>query len=146
MNANVIQLERVFDAPVATIWKALTDKTEMKKWYFDLEEFKAEVGFKFSFTGCSSTEKQYVHLCEITEVVTEKKLAYSWAYEGYSGISHVTFELSSQDHKTLLKLTHTGIETFPSNEPDLAISNFRAGWDSIVNESLKKYVESINQQ
>jgi len=146
MNSNVIQLERIFDAPVGVLWKALTDKTEMKKWYFDLNEFKAEVGFKFSFTGGPSPEKQYVHLCEITEVVAEKKLTYSWAYEGYSGMSYVTFELSPQDSKTLLKLTHTGIETFPSAEPDLAIANFRAGWNSIVNESLKKYVESINQQ
>ncbi|WP_309640902.1 SRPBCC domain-containing protein [Flavobacterium sp.] len=145
MNSNVIQLERLFDAPVATIWKALTDKTEMKKWYFDLEEFKAEVGFKFSFTGGPSPEKQYVHLCEVTEVIPQQKLTYSWAYEGYAGISHVTFELSSQENKTLLKLKHTGIDTFPQSQPDFAIFNFNAGWNGILNKSLEAYVESINQ-
>ena len=141
MESNVIQLERVFDAPVDVIWKALTDKTEMKKWYFDLEEFKPEVGFKFTFTGGPDCDTQFVHLCEITEVIPQKKLTYSWSYEGYSGMSHVTFELSPQDNKTLFRLTHTGIDTFPKTNIHLDISNFRAGWDDIINRSLKAYLE-----
>ena len=144
MNSNVVQLERVFDASVAIIWKALTDKVEMKKWYFDLVEFKAEVGFKFSFSGGPCAEKQYVHVCEVTEVIPEKKLTYSWSYEGYAGMSHVSFELSAQGEKTLFKLTHTGLETFGQNNSDFAISSFREGWDYFVNQSLEKYVETIH--
>ena len=48
------------------------NKNEMKKWYFDLAEFKAEVGFKFQFSG-GPPEKQYLHLCEVTEIIPEKK-------------------------------------------------------------------------
>ena len=51
MQTVPFTIERVFDAPVNVLWKAITDKDEMKQWYFDLEEFKAEPGFKFSFTG-----------------------------------------------------------------------------------------------
>ncbi len=145
MDSHIIQLERVFNAPVETIWKALTDKVEMKKWYFDLEEFKAEVGFKFTFTGGPTPDRQYVHRCEVTEVIPKQKLVYSWGYEGYSGLSYVAFELSPQDNKTHLKLKHSGIETFPQETPDFAIHNFNAGWDGIVNKSLKAYVESIKK-
>ena len=44
----------------------------MKKWYFDLESFNPKVGFTFSFLGGEEGGKQYLHLCEITEVIVEK--------------------------------------------------------------------------
>ena len=42
-------LERTFDAPVALVWKALTDKEDIKQWYFDLRAFAPVVGFEFQF-------------------------------------------------------------------------------------------------
>lgn len=144
MDNRVIILEREFNAPALKVWKALTDKDEMKQWYFELAEFKAEPGFKFQFTGGPSPEKQYLHLCEVTEVIPEKRLTYSWKYEGYEGISYVTFELFEQGNKTLLRLTHKDIESFPQDNPDLALRNFEEGWNSIVNVSLKEYLEGKN--
>ncbi len=141
MDNQPIVLERLFNAPVTKVWKALTDKNEMKSWYFNLAEFKAEIGIKFQFTGGPSPDKQYLHLCEITEVVPEKKLTYSWRYEGYPGNSFVTFELFEQDNKTLLKLTHKGIETFPKENEDFAIKNFEQGWNEIIHTSLKNYLQ-----
>ncbi|MCW3092008.1 MAG: hypothetical protein JWP81_3077 [Ferruginibacter sp.] len=140
MENQVIVLQRQFNAPISTVWQAITDKDEMKKWYFDLEEFKAEKGFKFQFTG-GPPEKQYLHLCEVTEVIPGQKLTYSWRYDGYAGISFVTFELFEQAGKTLLKLTHKGIDSFPGENPDLAIKNFEQGWNDIINTSLKGYFE-----
>jgi uncharacterized protein YndB with AHSA1/START domain len=124
------------------VWTALTDKQQMKQWYFDLAEFRAEKGFQFQFTGGPDAEHQYLHLCEVTEVVPEKLLTYSWRYDGYAGNSFVTFELSEQAGKTLLRLTHSGLESFPANNPDFAASNFEAGWNEILHVSLKKYVEN----
>ncbi|HMG16656.1 MAG TPA: SRPBCC domain-containing protein, partial [Saprospiraceae bacterium] len=74
MDNLPIIVERIFNAPASKIWSALTDKNEMKKWYFDLKEFKAEVGFKFQFYGGPEDGIQYLHLCEITEVIPNKKL------------------------------------------------------------------------
>lgn len=142
MKPQPIVQERLFTASRAKVWRALTDKTEMKSWYFDLAEFKAEVGFKFEFLG-GPPEKSYRHLCEVTEVVPERKLTYSWRYDGYPGISYVTFELFDQGNQTLLRLTHAGTETFPA-ESDFARKNFESGWDHIINTSLKKYLEGEN--
>ncbi len=91
MDNQALVFERLFDAPASKVWKAITDKEEMKKWYFDLPAFKAEVGCNFQFSGGPSPEKQYLHLCEVTEVIPEKKLTYSWRYDGYAGNSFVTF-------------------------------------------------------
>lgn len=141
MYSKPILLERLFNAPVEKVWKALTDKNEMKIWYFDLKEFKPEVGFKFNFTGGPSPERQYLHLCEITEVIPQKKLTHTWRYDGYPGNSILTFEISAQGNKTLLKLIHKDLETFPADNPDFAKKNFEEGWNSIINDSLKNYLE-----
>ena len=132
--------EVTLNAPASKVWKSITDKNEMKKWYFDLEEFKPEVGFEFSFWG-GTEQKKYLHLCKITEVVLNKKLSYSWRYDGYTGESFVTFEIFIENNKTKVRLTHTGLETFPADNPDFAKGNFAEGWNHIIGTSLKEYFE-----
>jgi uncharacterized protein YndB with AHSA1/START domain len=141
MNKDTIVIERVYNVPVSKVWKAITNKDEMKKWYFQLEDFRPEVGFKFQFFGGPENGIQYLHLCEITEVIFEKKLTYSWRYDGYPGNSFVTFALEAQRDKTLLTLTHEGIETIAPAGPDFARSNFVEGWTYFVNTALKEYLE-----
>jgi len=144
MENQVIVLEREFNIPISKIWKAITDKDEMKVWYFDLAEFKAKPGFKFEFVG-GPPENEYVHECEITEAIPDRKLTYSWKYKGFPGCSYVTFDLSGQQDKTLLKLTHSGINTFPKDNPDFAIHNFEGGWNYIIHTSLKNYLNEFKQ-
>lgn len=140
MKNEPLVLERTFNAPVDKVWKAITDKDSMKQWYFDLEEFRPEVGFEFRFTG-GAEDKPYLHLCKVTEVIEGRKLTYSWRYDGYAGNSFVTFELFPEGDKTRLKLTHTGLETFPADNPDLRKENFVAGWNEIIGTHLKNYLE-----
>ncbi len=144
MDKKTLIIEHTYKAPIEKVWEALTNKDQMKHWYFDLDEFKTEVGFKFEFMGGPEDGIQYKHLCEITEVIPEQKLTYSWRYEGYDGITYVTFELFEENKKTRLKLTHTGFETFPAI-PDFAIHNFEAGWNDIINNSLKGFLEKTVQ-
>jgi uncharacterized protein YndB with AHSA1/START domain len=136
--AKVLVVDRTFNAPVARVWKALTDVEEMRHWYFDLKEFKPEPGFEFGFS-VEHEGTTYSHLCKITEVIPQKKIAYSWRYEGEEGDSLVTFELFAEGEKTRLKLTHAGLETFPQT-PSYARKNFEAGWTSITAE-LQEFVE-----
>ena len=140
MNNEPIIIERTYNVPTATVWKAISDKNEMKKWYFDLAEFKPEVGFEFQFYG-GKEERQYLHLCRITEVIVGRKLTYSWRYDGYEGISYVTFELFNEGKQTRLILTHKGLKSFPVSNPDLARENFVEGWTHIINISLKEFLE-----
>jgi len=140
MNNEPIIIERIYNAATTKVWKAISDKNEMKKWYFDLAEFKPEVGFEFQFYG-GKEERQYLHLCRITEVIVGKKLTYSWRYDGYEGISYVTFELFNEGNQTRLILTHKGLETFPVSNPDFGKENFVEGWTHIVGISLKEFVE-----
>jgi uncharacterized protein YndB with AHSA1/START domain len=140
MKNEQFVIERTFNAPIGKVWEAITDKNDMKQWYFDIAEFKPEVGFEFQFEG-RKDDKCYIHLCKITEVIVGRKLTYSWRYEGYEGNSFVTFELFAEGDKTRLKLTHEGLETFPMTNPDFAKENFVAGWTQLIGSSLKEFVE-----
>jgi len=133
-------VERTFAAPVEVVWKALTNKNDISRWFFELRELKPEVGFEFQFAAGKGDVK-YVHRCKITAVIPEKKLAYSWRYEGHPGDSLVTIELFAEGGKTRLKLTHVGLETFlPERNPHLARGNFVKGWTYLTG-SLKELVE-----
>lgn len=139
---EAVIVERTFNAPVEKVWKAITEREQMKQWYFELAAFKAEVGFEFQFEG-GKDDRVYLHLCRVTEVIPNKKLTYSWRYDQFEGNSFVTFELSPQGNQTKLKLTHEGLETFPTNNPDFDRKNFAEGWNHILNKSLVDYLTKI---
>jgi len=141
MQAAPFVIERTYNAPVAKVWEAITDNQKMKQWYFDLPEFKPEVGFTFEFYGGPDNGIRYHHFCEITEVIPGKKLTHSWTYIGYSGKSFVTWELFDEGDRTKLVLTHSGLETFPPDNKDLAAHNFARGWTHIIGTSLKNFLE-----
>jgi uncharacterized protein YndB with AHSA1/START domain len=143
MNNEPLIIERTYNAPADKVWKAITNKDQMRQWYFNLPDFRPEPGFEFEFEG-GPDDRKYLHKCRITEVVPGKKLQYSWRYDGYEGNSFVTFEIFPEGNKTRLKLTHEGLETFPMNNPDFAKKNFMQGWTDIIGTSLKGFVEKVS--
>jgi len=112
----------------------------MKKWYFQIPDFKPVVGFEFSFSGGAKGE--YKHLCKVTEVIPGKKLTHTWRYEGYPGNSLVSFELFEEGKKTVLKLAHAGLESFKEAGDNFEPEKFAEGWTYILGTSLKKYLEA----
>lgn len=141
MKKSTFVIEQTYSTGIGRVWKAITDKDEMKLWYFDLPEFKPEVGLEFRFMGGPAEDRQYQHICQVTEVIPDKKIAYSWRYEGYGGNTLVAFELFDEGEQTRLKLTHEGLETFPTDNPDFAKENFEVGWIWLIGTSLKEYLE-----
>lgn len=137
--AEALVVERTLNAPIAKVWQALTDVDQMREWYFDLKEFKPQVGFEFGFV-VEHEGNTYDHRCKVTEIVPQRKIAYTWRYHGHEGNSLVTIELFAQGDKTRLKLTHTGLETFPKT-PVFARANFEKGWTAIIGTELKQFVE-----
>lgn len=145
METKPLVVERTLNAPVSRVWQALTDNEKMKQWYFQLDNFEPRVGFEFSFSGQGSKGENYVHNCRITAVEPEKKLSYTWVYEGFEGHSEVSFELFPEDDdKTKVRITHTGLETFPQHGPDFAVESFTKGWNHILGISLKEFVGKEN--
>ena len=130
--------EQVYDASIEKAWQALTNEDEMRSWYFpQLIKFKPEVGFEFVFFNDGSP---YQKEWRVTKVENGKLLAHSWIYKGYPGSSEVTFELFKEGAKTWLKLTHTGLASFP-DDPHFARKRFEDGWKQILGVNLKNHLE-----
>jgi uncharacterized protein YndB with AHSA1/START domain len=140
MTSKPIVVSERLNAPAATVWEAITDKNIMKHWYFDIKEFKAEPGFKFQFTG--GDEIKYLHLCQIIEAIPNKKLSYTWTYEGQDAETLVTFNLEEDGNQTLINLVHEGVERLSPYGADFAKENFVKGWNHIIGTSLKEALEN----
>ena len=141
MNSE-IYIEKFLDAEIGRVWRAITDKDQMKAWYFDLSDFKPEVGFTFEFLGKTDEGVAYNHICKITEVEMERKLTYSWQYEGFEGLSYVTFLLSEVDERTRLQFSHQGLSSFPASNPDFAVHNFQGGWHYFIDQALPQFLNN----
>jgi uncharacterized protein YndB with AHSA1/START domain len=72
ISTEPLIVERTFDTPIAKVWTALTNVDEMRRWYFDLKNFKPEVGCEFQFI-VEHEGNVHDHRCKITEVVPQKK-------------------------------------------------------------------------
>ncbi|MBA9073044.1 uncharacterized protein YndB with AHSA1/START domain [Flavobacterium gossypii] len=142
METKPLVLERTYNAPIQKVWDAITNRDQMKEWYFDFEEFKPEKGFKFQFTG-GDEKVQYLHECEVLVSDPPNKISYSWRYPEYKGYSVLTWELFSEaENRTRLRLTHEGLESFPQENPNFRVESFTGGWNYFVNEALPAFVET----
>lgn len=140
MKNDPVIVQCIINASVQEVWKALTENVQMKNWYFDIEDFQPKTGFEFNFTA-GTEQKKYVHQCKITKVIPERTLAHTWRFEGYPGDSVVNFEMFPEESGTNIKVTHYGLETFPST-PEFSKESFANGWSQIICSNLKNYVEN----
>ena len=69
MNAEPIVVEQTFNAPVKAVWKAITDKDQMRQWFFEtMIDFDPESGFETQF-NVRCEDRDYSHLWKVTDVV-----------------------------------------------------------------------------
>jgi len=133
--------EQVYAAPLEWVWRALTNMEEMRIWYFpQLEEFEPIVGFEFVFADDNSP---YQKSWRVTQVETGRVLAHTWDYKSFPGSSLVTFELFEEGIRTRLKVSHTGLSTFP-DDPHFARTRFESGWQTLLGRNLKDHLAKIS--
>lgn len=140
-DTRPIVVEETYTVDRAAVWAAITDPEQMSQWYFEpIASFRPEVGFETRFT-VHSQGKDWVHLWRVTEVVPESRIAYAFDYAGYDGDASVLWELSDVAGGTRLRLTHSGSETYPGDEPAFQREKGVAGWTYFLQESLKGFLE-----
>ncbi len=143
-NAEPIVVEQTFHAPMEVVLKAVTDKDQMRQWFFEtMNDFEPEPGFETQF-NVRTQDRDYPHLWKVTEVIPKRRIVYNWRYGGYTGDSFVVWELSQTSNGTKLKLTHKGHETFPRDDPTFSRESGQAGWHYFICERLKAFLEQQN--
>jgi uncharacterized protein YndB with AHSA1/START domain len=129
-------IERTYSAPIAQVWPAIATRTGIEKWFFDFMGFEPTVGNEFSCVVEHGGHK-FDHRSVVTEVAPEKKIAYTWCFEGHEGDSLVTMELFPENDGTRLKVTHEGLDSFPKL-PQFDRGNFVQGWTKLIGTELPK--------
>lgn len=136
-----ITVQFKINAPIEKVWKALTNKEEMKYWYFNIPDFELEVGKQFNFYE-PGDEKKYHHQCEILEIIPHQKLKHSWSYPEFSNEKTiVTWEIQPDDKETIVTLIHENIDNFKALGENFSRESFTEGWNGIIGQSLKSYLE-----
>lgn len=143
MTENRFTIEKIYAAPIALVWKAITDRKLMKEWYFTFgEDFTLETGAVFEWEAGSPDGKQWLHRGRILEIVPEQTLVHTWEYPGYTGTSTVYWHLSKIDEDTT-KLTLIQDFTVPFDPAVAALQreNFVTGWNHIIHISLQEFLQ-----
>lgn len=136
-----ITVQFKINAPIEKVWKALTNKNEMKNWYFDIPDFELEVGKQFNFYE-PGDEKKYHHQGEILEIISHQKLKHSWSYPEFSNEkTTVNWEIQPADGETIVTLIHENIDNFKEFGENFSRESFTEGWNGIIGQGLRQYLE-----
>lgn len=138
---NAIVIEEIFIASLDQVWQAITEKEQMKIWYFDIPDFTLQEGCAFNFYE-PGNKKQFHHRCEIKQIIPKKRFQYTWTHPSHSsGMSMLTWDLIPDGVLTKVVLTHDGLESFADGGPEFTRDSYESGWKSILTESLRRFLE-----
>jgi len=111
------------------IWKALTDRDTMRKWYFpQLPDFRAEVGFMTEFI-LTHEERTFTHQWKVTEVEPLYKITYEWTFAEYHGRSATIFDISQTETGHEVAITNVVLEDCPTDVPEFTVESGIGGWE-----------------
>lgn len=138
-----IILSEVFNCPIEVVWKAITNVDQMKQWYFSqLTDFTPREGFETEFS-VEVEDRIFIHQWKIIDVIPLNKITYQWQFEGFSGKGISTFKLTEINNITTLHLNFTVLEAFPENIPEFKRESGVEGWNYLIKESLKNFLNNI---
>lgn len=131
-----------FAKPTSEVWKAITELTQMKQWFFhQIPDFKAEVGFKVQF-NVTTPNRNFLHLWEIREVIPKEKIVYNWKYKNFKGDSLVTFTLTPiSNSETKLVLSTTILEDFDGTIEEFKYESGLQGWQYFIKKQLVTFLK-----
>lgn len=105
---KVIRQTYKINAPVEKVWQALVDPKIIDDWGAGPAKMDDKVGAKFSLWGGDVFGTN-------TKVVRNKFLEQDWYRGNWPEPSKVTFKLSSEGSRTIVRLTHKDL---PQKEID----------------------------
>ena len=130
---DAIRLERIFDAPIETVWRYLTQAELRREWFMGGTDAAPDGEFELvvDHDNLSADDVPYPddHASYKGTVWTEKVIRFEpprlleTTFQGGKG-GQVTFELSPDGDRTRLVLTHRGITSATG------FRGFGAGWTS----------------
>ena len=140
MNQSEIKKTIIANANPEIIFSALSDESELTKWWVDVPKLELKQGgkilFRFLKENSEQLENDYVIQGKIIELIHGKKLVYTWNPVDEPDFSNslVTWNLEPIDSsKTKVSMRHSGLENCKSFE------QLDSGWSFFLDKLEKLY-------
>ncbi|MEW7278113.1 SRPBCC domain-containing protein [Aquimarina sp. 2201CG1-2-11] len=134
---DVIKKEHSFNHSIDTVWNAITKQEEISTWFIQAD-FKAEPGYKYTFTA--SEEQNCTQITGEVKQATPYTLIYTWIVGDTKVETTVKWELEKTASGTKLSLEHSGISNYEGETAVKMFNHFNGGWDNCVSE-LSEYLK-----
>ncbi|NMH87070.1 SRPBCC family protein [Flavivirga algicola] len=137
---DVIKKEKVFKHPIDKVWNAISKAEEISAWFIQAD-FKAEKGYKYTFTSEPNEKGCTVISGEVKES-NPYKLVYTWIVAEMKVETTVTWQLEPTEDGTKLYLEHSGISNYEGETAVHMFESFNGGWDNCISE-LTDYLKQL---
>jgi len=128
---DIISKEKVFNHPIETVWDAISKAEEISAWFIQAD-FKAEIGYQYTFTS-EPNEKGCTTISGVVKEANPYVLVYTWIVADTKVETTVTWTLESVDNGTKLYLEHSGISNYEGETAIAMFESFNGGWNNCVN-------------
>ena len=119
---KIVKKEIVIDAPAEKVWAHVTEPEKIAGWLMP-NDFVPTTGAAFSLQ-CPHQGKIS---CVVKEIVPLRRLVYSFRSAATRVETLVTITLTAEGGRTRLTLVHSGWDTLPPEDQDVA-DQFGGGW------------------
>ncbi len=140
---DVIKKEKVFTHAIDRVWNAISKADEISAWFIQAD-FKAEVGYQYTFTA-EPNEKGCTIITGTVKESNPYKLVYTWKVAEMKEETTVTWLLEPTEGGTKLYLEHSGISKYEGETAVKMFESFNGGWDNCITgltDYLKKLVNA----
>lgn len=139
-NSLTLEVSIVIQASKASVWKALTDPDQIKKYLFGTETVSDwNVGSPITFSGVWEG-KSYMDKGTILQIETGKILKYNY-WSSFSGTedkpenyANIVYSLEEKNGKTVFSILQDGIKTKEARD------HSEQNWKMVMN-NLKNLLE-----
>lgn len=134
VTGRTIEKEIFIRATPERVFRALTDKAELEKWFVKEAMIDLRVGGALRlFWDPESVEGTYL------EVDAPHRVVFTWDERpAIAGVTTSAFTLTAEGDGTRLHLVHSGFDA--GEEWDRLLGNINGGWDEEL-ENMRRYLE-----
>lgn len=138
---DVISKEHLFDHAIDKVWSAISKAEEISAWFIKAD-FKAEPGYKYTFTA--SEEQGCTQITGEVKEANPYTLVYTWIVENTTTETTVKWQLEEFKGGTKLFLEHSGISNYPGDTAIKMFGHFGAGWENCINLLTKYLTQEVH--
>ncbi|MBC3758170.1 SRPBCC domain-containing protein [Hyunsoonleella sp. SJ7] len=136
---DVIKKEVLFNHAIEKVWDAISKAEEISTWFIRAD-FKAEKGYKYTFTA-EPNEKGCTVISGEVKNANPYTLVYTWIVADTKVETTVKWDLETVEQGTKLTLEHSGISNYAGETAVAMFESFNGGWDNCIN-GLTSYLKA----